>query len=244
MQDPIFTPPGWLPAVPGSTGLNCSFTIEDQLPGTLAMDQGWITTFRVTTTAKGAYDALFTSIAGDHGSFRVSGTASTYPMLRAIHAGRQIAVNKPIIPIPGSTIGVPISLTFVLRNDDPSSVTFTRYFFGTGCSVSSTYPSPSVTYVSGEQQDWVVTITPTASEWTCSMGLYAGRSISWVVKNEGPASTPASGGSTGGSGGSGSSSSCGVGSGMGTFLLVLGLLLTGSSLAVSKRSRSSSAFGR
>lgn len=232
------TSPGWM-VDNGTTG-NATASFESQLPSSLGTDAYVISTFRVTPTAAGVFRGNFICHTDD-GMIQVdiAGTAAANTKLRAFHGTREMASNGSQVVVSGTAVGAATNVSFLIRNDEASTVSFWYSISGeTGCT-TSTVTAPTLTLAAGQQTTWVIAVTPTTSTWKCLPSIMQQvapfRQVSWTLRNDAPrapadassiggSSPGGSGGGGGGEGDSASSSGCGLGSGVASLLLMMGLI--------------------
>lgn len=223
LQGITITAPGWTGVNP-----NLILEVENQLPASLNLDQPWISTFRITALTTTQISTGFQCLNNDETIqlyLLTKGVAK--PKLSIFNGTRQLSCNYSNNYVTGSSIGVPSIVTLTIRNNDNANISYAVGFDATktvACAPSTT-TAPTTTLAAGAETTWIVSVTPSASEWEFSpyVNIYSiGYSRSWRFRNT-PV-TPAGPGPGGGGGSSAPSSSesgsCGMGSGAATLTLL------------------------
>lgn len=214
VQDLVFTAPGW---TSGNTPFS-EWSIENQVPASLGVDQSVITILRRKAIAVGQASSVFQCLTNDETvQVFVLVTAIDGDRLPVFFGARQLSANNAATLVP-STIGVAQTISLTVRNDDTDTLTYTAGLPSVSGCTASTTTAPTTPLTAGLETTWVITVTPTTTQWSFSVPVVISspfylRYFTFKNTSEGAAAAPA------GSSGDGSSSSkCGVGSGLATLL--------------------------
>jgi hypothetical protein len=228
LQTIAVTSPGWMLDGPA---VNCTYTIENQVPATLECYHDAVTIFRVTPTAAGAFSLPLKLVTDDPFSpnrVTIDGTAVHVRKLTVLNGSEQISGTGARLTISQTWFATPKRIAFTLRNDDVIPLRFTCAIPAVNrvhCT-AKTSGAPLSPLPVGATTTWEIEYTSSAMYWQFTPEITVlndpGRVISFTVINDTGPTLYLGAAPYDGSASNGSSGGCGVGS-VSSLLLLMAL---------------------